>query len=108
MDRILANRIWPALMELLHPSQHCGVPGKSIFDAAATVMDSIAYAEMASIPLCVLSLAFKEAFDKISHTYLVTILKGHGFSDAFIEGIKHMYTNATSAVQINGHISGPI
>jgi len=70
MDRILANRIWPALMELLHPSQHCGVPGKSIFDAVATVRDAIAYAEAASIPLCVLSLDFKEAFDKISQNTL--------------------------------------
>jgi len=72
------------------------------------VRDLIAYAEMAGIPLCVLSLDFKEAFDKISHTYLFNVLKSHGFSDAFIEGIKQMYTNATSAVQIDGHISGPI
>jgi hypothetical protein len=72
MACILANWIQPALVELLHPSQHCGVPGKSIFDAVATVRDAVAYAETASIALCVLSLDFKEAFDKISHTYLVT------------------------------------
>jgi hypothetical protein len=108
MARILGNRIQLALLEMLHPSQHCGITKKSIFDAVATVQDAIAYDETASIALCVLSLDFKAAFDKISHTYLVTILKSHGSSDAFIEGIKHMYTNATLAVEINGHISGPI
>jgi hypothetical protein len=72
------------------------------------VRDSIAYAEVARIPLCVLSLDFKEAFDRISHTYLFTILKGYGFSDIFIERIKNMNDNATSVVQINGQFSGPI
>jgi len=69
---------------------------------------AITYAEVANILLCVLPLDFKEAFDKISHTYLLTILQSHGYSDAFIERIKHMYNNAKSVVQINGHISGPI
>jgi len=50
---------------------------------------------------------FKEAFDRISHEYLFTILRSYGFSDAFVEHIKHMYNNATSVVQINGHIFAP-
>jgi hypothetical protein len=58
MARILANRMRPALIELLHPSQHFGVSEKSIFDAVATVRDAVAYAETANIPLCVLSLDF--------------------------------------------------
>ena len=70
MTRILANLIRPALVELLILSQHCGVLGKSIFDAVATVRDAIPYAETASIPVCVLSLDFEEAFDKISHNNL--------------------------------------
>jgi len=106
--RILENQMRPALVELIHPSQYCGVHGKSIFDAGATVRDAITYAEVASIPLCVLSLDFKEVFEKILQAYLFNTLKSHGFSDAFIEGIKHMYANATSVVQINGHISGLI
>jgi hypothetical protein len=73
LARILEGRIRPALVEVLHASQYCGVPGKSIFDAVASVRDAVAYAEMANTPLCVLSLDFKEAFDKISHKYLFTI-----------------------------------
>jgi len=73
LARIVEGRIRPALVEVLHASQNCVVPGKSIFDAVATVRDAVAYAEMASAPLCVLSLDFKEAFDKISHKYLFTI-----------------------------------
>jgi hypothetical protein len=106
--RIIASRTRPGLVKLLHPSQYYGVPGKTIFEASATVQDAITYADVANILLCVLPLDFKEAFDEISHTYLLTILQSHGYNDAFIERIKNMYNNATSVVQINGHIPGPI
>jgi hypothetical protein len=108
LARIVEGRIRPALVELLHASQYCSVPGKSIFDAVASVRDAVTYGEMANTPLCVLSLDFKEAIDKISHKYLFTILQSYGFSDTFLRCIKNMYTNATSVVHINGHISKPI
>jgi hypothetical protein len=84
------GRIRPALVEVLHASQYCGVPGKSIFDEAASVRDAVAYAEMANTPPCVLSLDFKEAFDKISQKTLFTILQSYGFSDAFLRCIENV------------------
>jgi len=72
------------------------------------VREAIAQAEVKGKPLCVLSLDFQEAFDRISHQYLFNILRDHGFNDLFIERIKCMYENAISSVQINGHIAGPI
>jgi len=59
-------------------------------------------------PLCILSLDFQEAYDRISYQYLFAILRSHGFSNWFIERIKGMYGEAVSSVQINGHIAGPI
>jgi hypothetical protein len=43
--RIIANRLRPWLTDLLHPSQHCGVQGKTMLDAIATVREATAYAE---------------------------------------------------------------
>ena len=43
LARLIAARVRPILAELLHPSQYCGVPGNTIFDAVATVRDAIAY-----------------------------------------------------------------
>jgi hypothetical protein len=108
LARILEGRLRPALVELLHASQYCGAPGKSIIDAVAAMRDAVAFAETANTHLCVLSLDFKEAFDKISHKYLFSILQSYDFSDTFLSCIKNMYTDASSVVQINGHISGPI
>jgi hypothetical protein len=108
LARIVESRIRPALVEVLHASQYCDVTGKSIFGAVASVRDAVAYAKIVNTPLCVLSLAFKEAFDKITHKCLFTILQSYGLSDAFLRCIENMYTYATSVVHINGHISGPI
>ena len=53
-----------------------------------------------------LSLDFREAFDRVAHQYLFTILKAYGLQESFIDRIKYMYQDATSTVQINGHIAG--
>jgi hypothetical protein len=39
---ITVGQIRPALEELLHPSQYCGRPRNTIFEAVATVRDAIA------------------------------------------------------------------
>jgi hypothetical protein len=72
--RIIAHRIRPVL-EHLQEKQFCGVPGNTILNAVATVREAIAYTETKDVPLCVLSTDFKNAFDRIYHTYLFTILK---------------------------------
>jgi len=56
----------------------------------------------------IVSLDFKQAFDRISHTYLLTVLRSYGFDAGFIECIRMLYENATSVIQVNGHISTPI
>ena len=106
--RLLAARMRSVVPELLHPSQHCGVPENTIFDAVAAIRDAIAYVEKIHRPLCVVSLDLKEAFDRISHKYIWTILCSYGFREEFVVRIAMMYNNATSSVQTNGHISTPI
>jgi hypothetical protein len=70
--RILAHRLRPVLETHLKSTQYCGVPGNNILAAVATVRDAIAHAEQKNVPLCVLALDFKNAFDRISHNYLFT------------------------------------
>ena len=108
LARILANRLSRLLCKIISGSQHCGVPGTSIFDALETIRDVIAYAEVKSKPLCVLSLDFQGASDNISHDYLDDVLRYYGFSDIFRRRLQMLYRNAHSFVQINGCKSQPI
>jgi hypothetical protein len=50
MARIIAGRLKPVLAELLHPIQKCGAPGRTIFEAVATLRDAIVYAERINTP----------------------------------------------------------
>jgi hypothetical protein len=77
LARIIAHRLRPVMEEHLKTSQFCGVPGYTIYEAVATVREAIAQAEIKHKLLCVLPLDFQEAFDKISHHYLFTILKSY-------------------------------
>ena len=88
-------------------SQHCGTHDTNIFGAIAGIRETIAQVEMTNSPTCLLSLDFTEVFDKIAHTYLFKVLEHCGFSKTFLTRLQKMYTNATSSVQINGHISQP-
>ena len=70
MVRIIANRIRPWIIYPLYPSQHCGVQDHYILGA---IRDTIAEAELTHIPVCILSLDLKGAFDYIAHSYLFTM-----------------------------------
>ena len=108
LARILANRLRHFLAGELQHMQYCGVPGLSILDAVAKVRDILAHHETTGTPLCILTLDFHNAFDRISHAYLFRTLRAYGISEWFIERIQALYTNATASVQINGTLTGPI
>jgi len=72
------------------------------------VRDTIAYAESKNIAMCVLTLDFQHAFDSISHGYSIAILRSYGLSSHFTTLIKNLHSGATSSVQLNGHLHGPI
>jgi len=106
--RIIANRLRPWMDNILHHNQFCGRTSQTIFDAIANVRDIIAYAKESNKPICLLSIDFKDAFDKISHTYLFKILREYGISDQFCSRLQTLYADATTTLILNGHKSSPI
>ena len=106
--RIMARHLRPLLEKYLTGTPYCGVPGSSILDAVTTIRDTIAYAECKRRPMCVLSLDFSNAFDKIAHEYLFQALRQYALPESFVTSIARMYEGATSMVQINGRLCGPI
>jgi len=108
LARIMAHRLKPALKGILHPNQYGGMKRGGIFEAAATIREAIAQAEITSSHHCILSLDFSQTFDKISHEYLFCILHEYGFSTQFITHIQNIYNDASSQIHINGHASGAI
>jgi len=108
LARIMARRPSTVLEEQLTSSQYCSVPGKSILEVVSVICDVTAHAEVTRTPMCVLSLDFWHAFDRMSHHYLLQILMGYGISPWFIDRIHSLYEHATASVQIKGALAGPI
>jgi len=104
----MARRLRHVIKDHLHTSPFCGVPGNSILEAASLVRDAITYSETSGSPLCVLTLYFQYAFDRISHHYLFQILHRYGISEWFIDRLHALYEKATTSFQINGTLAGPI
>ena len=59
-------------------------------------------------PICLLTLDFKPAFDRISHHYLVKILLQYGITNWFADRLQELYTPAQASVEGNGSLAGPI
>ena len=58
--------------------------------------------------MCVVTLDFQNAFDRISHEYFFSTLRSYGLSDRLIMLIQSLYTDVTSAVLFNGDLHGQI
>jgi hypothetical protein len=108
LTRIIANRLQPWMGPILQPTQHCGRHGNTIFEAVAAIRDIVAYTEVNNVSVCLLTIEFKEASDRIPHSYLNTILREYGFSEELCKRIQGLCTNATSMLNINGNRSQPI
>jgi hypothetical protein len=80
LARIYARRLRQIFAEQLQNNHFCGVLGNSIQDAIFYTRDIIAHAEATDISLCVLTLDFQQAFDRISHQYLFHMLQRYGIS----------------------------
>ena len=76
--RIRRSKLKHALC-FVHPSQYFGLQGTTIFDALTTVRSPNMYADLTHSPLRNLSFYFIAAFDRISHTYLLLMLKCYGY-----------------------------
>ena len=107
LARILARRLRGVMAEQLQHTQFCGVMGNSILDAVSQVRDITAHADNTGTPLCILTLDFHNAFDRIAYEYLFHILQTHGKRQPFIDHLLAIYSDVTASVQINDTLVGP-
>jgi hypothetical protein len=90
LTRFIVNRFRPWLPEVLHADQHLGIAGSTVYDVLATLRDVVAYAKCTPTPVCVLTIAFATAFDRIAHDYIHETLRCHGFSERMTRWILNL------------------
>lgn len=105
ISKTLASRLKLVLDDVISPEQTCSVPGRDISENIAAVRDIIDYSLSENIHAYILKIDSEKAFDRVSHDYLFKLLPHFGLGENFIEWIKILYTDISSAIKCNGHIS---
>ena len=82
--KLLAGRLKQCIGCVVDKDQSYCVPGRSLYHNINLIRDVIFFANVENIPLAILNLDQKKAFDNVDHGYLFNIMKSMGFGDRFI------------------------
>ena len=101
--RLLYNRISPTLFSWQSADQHAFTPGKRIEDALLHAEIIIEHSLEFNVPLWLLSMDLRKAFDTVSHEHLLLALGYHGLDPAYIALLQRLYKNKSGAVNESRH-----
>lgn len=105
LAKIMANRLKHVLPFIINPNQTCCVPGRDISDNVFNIRDVIDYVEYTQSQGFLIKFDQRKAFDLVSHKYLFETLRRFGFGDKFVNWISILYTDISSCVKSNGHLT---
>ncbi|GBG86942.1 hypothetical protein CBR_g44395 [Chara braunii] len=103
LAKSLARRLSKFLPDLVEKDQGAFVQGRSIFNNIVMAVETLEVVQKENLDVAVLLLDLEKAYDKVG----LTTLRRMGFGENFCAWIIAMYTHASSAVMINGHLSEP-
>ena len=95
------------IKKVVHQDQSYCVPGRTIYDNICLIKDIINYSNINNLPLAVISLDQKKAFDNVDHGYLNATLRAMGFGETFVSYINLLYQGAESLVKVCGSLTTP-
>lgn len=108
LTKALTTRLQNVIGSIVVSDQTCSVPKRSIFDNLHLHRDIIYLANQQNLPLAILNLDQKAAFDNVRHDYLFHVLEIFNFGQYFTNAIKTVYKNALSHIRVGAHLTGEI
>ena len=72
------------------------------------VRDLIEYTNKTQTEAAMIFVDQEKAFDRVDHKFLFKTMRHFGIGEVFIHWIKQLYANATTQVQVNGHLTNII
>ncbi|KAK6471301.1 hypothetical protein HHUSO_G29651 [Huso huso] len=107
LSKVVFLRLQSVISSVVNSDQTCGIPGRLLTDSLALVRDIIEYVKDRNVPLCLLSLDQEKAFDRLNHSFIMSILVNMNFGPAFCSWIHLLYKDCFSRIIINGVLSEP-
>lgn len=107
ISRAYGTKLSSVVSTLLSSDQSYCVPGRTIYDNLHLLRNVIQHSNQTDSPLAILSLDQTEAFNKISHLYLLHLLELYGFGPKFIKAIMGLLKNKQGFIKIGSALLAP-
>ena len=105
--KVLANRLKSVIGNVIHTDQSYTIPERSIYNNINLIRDVLLYANYNNLPLAILNLDQKKAFDNVDKEYLFKTMKAMGFGDYFTSCVKLLYNGTESLLKVCGSLTCP-
>ena len=105
LEKVIANRMIPALQEIIHKDQKGFLPNRKIAANIRRVLDVVEMCEEEEYDSFVLSCDYLKCFDMIEYEGIRQAMQYFGFSTVLQKWIAVIYTQFQLKVQNNGNFS---
>ena len=105
ITKAISNKIAPFLKYLVHPDQAAVIRGRSIQNHNHYIRDLISLAKLRGDHSCILSIDQQKAFDRVSHDWMLKVLKENNFGPNFLKWISILNYEGTSRILLNKGLS---
>ena len=98
LSKAVASTLKSVIGFLVTSYQTAYVPGRFIGESVRLISDILEYTDNAEIPCYMLSADIEKAFDSVSHTFLIAVLKKFRFGQDFIGWIRILLVDQESVI----------